>query len=129
VPLATAAGKAFDSSDLHVLVHEVRADPNTHQRQIELTVRVTRSGGLPASDEESVSDLGSRLDPHQQNIEIIDTRGHVVPWFQTSIDMEASRITLTMSGLAGTEPKELRYYRLSETAVNVPFSFSDVPMP
>ena len=129
VPLATAAGKAFDSSDLHVLVHEVRADPNTHQRQIELTVRVTRSGGLPASDEESVSDLGSRFDPHQQNIEIIDARGHVVPWFQTSIDMESSRITLTMSGLAGTEPKELRYYRLSETAVNVPFSFSDVPMP
>jgi len=129
VPLATAAGKAFGSSDLHVLVHEVRADPNTHQQQIELTVRVTRSGGLPASDEESVSDLGSRFDPHQQNIEIIDTRGHVVPWFQTSIDMESSRITLTMSGRAGTEPKELRYYRLSETAVNVPFSFSDVPMP
>jgi hypothetical protein len=34
-----------------------------------------------------------------------------------------------MSGPAGTEPKELRCYRLSETAVNVPFSFSDVPMP
>jgi len=129
VPLATAAGKAFGSSDLHVLVHEVRADPNTHQRQIELTVRVTRSGGLPAADEESVSDLGSRFDPHQQNIEIIDTHGHVVPWFQTSIDMESSRITLSLAGPASAEPKELRYYRLSESAVNVPFSFSDVPMP
>ncbi len=129
VPLATATGKAFDNSDLHVLVHEVRFDPNTHERQIELTVRATRSGGLPAADDESVADLGSRFDPHQQNIEIIDTRGHVVAWFQTSIDMESSRITLSMAGPASAEPKELRYYRLSETAVNVPFSFSDVPMP
>jgi len=129
VPLATATGKAFDSSDLHVLVHEVRFDPNTHQRQIELTVRVTRSGGLPAADDESVADLGSRFDPHLQNIEIIDTGGHVVPWFQTSIDMESSRITLSLAGPASAEPKELRYYRLSESAVNVPFSFSDVPMP
>ena len=84
VPLATAAGKAFGSSDLHVLVHEVRANPNTHQRHLELTVRVTRSGGLPASDGEATPGLGSRFDPHQQNIEIIDTRGHVVPWFQTT---------------------------------------------
>jgi len=129
VPLATATGKAFDSSDLHVLVHEVRFDPNTHQRQIELTVRATRSGGLPAADEESAADLGSRFDPHQQNIEIIDTGGHVVPWVQTSIDMESSRITLSMAGPASAEPKELRYYRLSESTVNVPFSFSDVPMP
>ncbi len=129
VTLAAATGKAFDSSDLHVQVHEVRFDPNTQQRQIELTVRATRSGGLPAADEESVTDLGSRFDPHQQNIEILDTRGHVVPWFQTSVDMESSRITLSMAGPASAEPKELRYYRLSESTVNVPFSFSDVPMP
>ncbi len=129
VPLATATGKAFDSSDLHVLVHEVRFDPNTQQRQIELTVRATRSGGLPAADDESAADLGSRFDPHQQNIEIIDTRGHVVPWFQTSIDMESSRITLSMAAPASAEPKELRYYRLSESTVNVPFTFSDVPRP
>jgi hypothetical protein len=129
VPLAAAAGKSFASGDLHVLVHELRADPNTHQRQIELTVRVARSESLPASDDASVSDLDSRLDPHQQSIEVIDTRGQVLPWFQTSMDMESSRITLTMSGRAGVEPRELRYYRLIETDVNVPFSFTDVPMP
>ena len=43
--------------------------------------------------------------------------------------MESSRITLTMAGLAGAEPKELRYYRLTGTTVNVPFTFTDVPMP
>ena len=129
VLLATAAGKAFDSSDLHVQVHEVRADPNTHQWQIELTVRATRSGGLPVSEAEPVADLGSRFDPHQQNIEIIDAGGRVIPWIQTSRDMESSRITLTISGPPGGAPKELRCYRLSETEVNVPFSFSDVPMP
>ncbi len=129
VPLATAAGKAFDSGDLHVLIHEVRLDPNTHQRQIELTLREARSGGLPSADAESVVDVFSRFDPHQQNIEIIDTQGNVVPWFQTLTDMESARVTLTLAPPALSEPKELRYYRLSETAVNVPFSFSDVPMP
>ena len=129
VPLSTATGKAFDSTDLHISVHEVRFDPNTRQRQIELTVRESRSGVLPAADDEPVAELGSRIDPHQQNIEIVDARGHIVPWIQTSVDMESSRITLSMAGPASTEPKELRYYRLSECAVNVPFTFSEVPMP
>ena len=129
VPLASSAGKTFDSRDLHIVVHELRLDPNTHQRQLDLTVHETGSEGIPSADTGAFADLGSRLDPHQQNIEIIDARDQIVPWIQTNTDLESSRITLTMAGAGVTDLKELRYYRLSETAVNVPFSFADVPMP
>ncbi len=129
VPLAASTGKTAENGDLHLQVHEIRFDPNTHQRQIDLTIRESRSGGIPTADEEPVVDLGARFDPHQQNIEILDAHGQLVPWFQTTTDLESSRITLSLPGSVRTEPKELRYYRLSETSINVPFSFSNVPMP
>jgi hypothetical protein len=129
VPLAAAGGRVFESNGQQLSVHEVRDDPDNRQRQIELTIRTSRTGRTAASDEDTVPDLGSRFEPHLQHIEIIDTQGHVIPWFETSSDMEASRVTLTMAGSAGVEPKEMRYYHLTETVVNVPFSFSEVPMP
>ena len=129
IPLANAAGKSFDKGDLHVTVHEVRSDPNNRQRQIELTVRESRAEAIPAGDEAMAPNFGNRMDPRQQNLELLDARGQILPWFQTSIDLESSRITLTMAGLAGAEPKELRYYRLTGTTVSVPFTFTDVPMP
>jgi hypothetical protein len=130
VPLAGATGKAFDQGDLHLTIHEVRSDPNSRQQQIELSVRAGRSDGSPPTDETPVQDLNVRSDPHQQNIEIVDARDHVRSWFQTSLDIESSRITLTLAASpAAAELKELRYYRLTETVVDVPFSFADVPMP
>jgi hypothetical protein len=130
VPLAGASGKSFAKGDLHLVVHEIRLDPAVHQRQIELSVRTAQTGSLPESDEGVGQDLESRSDPHEQNIEIIDARGRPVSWFQTSVDVESSRITLTIAAAPGTpEPKELRYYRLSEAVLDLPFGFSDVPMP
>jgi hypothetical protein len=84
---------------------------------------------LIGEDDPLSRDLGARFDPRQQNIEVIDARGQVLPWFQTGLDMESSRLTLTLAGPAAAEPRELRYYRLVETTLDVPFSFSDVPMP
>ena len=52
-----------------------------------------------------------------------------MPLLQTNVDFQTSRITLTTAGLAGAEAKELRYYRLTETSVNVPFTFTDILMP
>jgi hypothetical protein len=129
VPLASSAGKSFGKGDIQLAIHEVRSDANHRQRQIELSIHEDRSDGLPVTDDTLTQPFGQRVDPHQQNIEIIDTRGQALPWFQTSLDPQSSRITLTLAGLAGAEPKELRYYRLTETSVDVPFSFTDVLMP
>jgi hypothetical protein len=130
VPLAGAAGKTFQQGDLQLTVHQVRSDPDDRRRQIELSVRLGRHESSPPAEELSAQDPSSRLDPTQHNIEIVDSQDHVLSWFQTSVDAESSRITLTMTGPSrAAEPKELRYYRLSEAMVSVPFCFRDVPMP
>jgi hypothetical protein len=129
VPLSSASGKSFDQGDLHVTVHEVRADPNTRQRQIELSIRHSQPEGETSPDDVSGPEAGSRFDSRQQRLEVLDSRGQVLPWYQTSIDMESSRMTLTIPGPPGSEPKELRYYRVTETTVNIPFTFTDLPMP
>jgi hypothetical protein len=130
VSLASAVGKTFHKGDLHLTVHEVRSDPNVRQRQIDLSVRVGRLETTPTVDDLSVPDPNSRPDPHRQNIEVIDAQDHVLSWFQTTMDVESSRITLTMTNSPGAaEPKELRYYTLTESTLTVPFSFSDLPMP
>jgi hypothetical protein len=128
VPLAVAAGKSFDKGDIHLAVHEVRADPNTQQRQIELSIGV-RESSLPASENHSGADPAPRQDPHQQSIQVLDSHGQVLPWIQTSTDMESARITVTMAGKPGAEPSELRYYHMTETSLDVPFAFRDIPMP
>ena len=87
IPLASATGKSFDKGDLHVVVHEVHSDPNNRQRQIELTVRESRAEALPAGDEAFAPNFGTRLDPYQQNLGVVDARGQAFPWFQTSVDM------------------------------------------
>lgn len=129
VPLADAAGKSFEKGELHLAIHELRNDANQRQRQIELSVQEGPGEGIPGSDNTLSSIPGQRIDGHQQNIEILDARGQALPWFQTSVDLQSSRLTLTVAGLAGAEPKELRYYRLTEATVEVPFTFTDILMP
>ena len=63
-------------------------------------------------------------------IEIVDTRGQLIPWFQSGIEPETSQITLMLTNLPqSTAPKELRYYTLTRANVTVPFEFTDIPMP
>jgi hypothetical protein len=69
------------------------------------------------------------MDQNEQNLEVLDAHGQVLPWDQTNVDVESSRITMTIASRAGAEPSEIRYYRITETTLNVPFAFTDVPMP
>ncbi len=130
VPLSGAGGKTFVQGDVRLTIHDVRIGANSRGRQIDLSVREGRSDSAPATDDFSLHDPTSRLESHQQSIEILDSQNRPLPWFQTGLEMESSRLTLTMaSSAAAAEPKELRYYQLTETLVNVPFAFADVPMP
>ncbi len=61
---------------------------------------------------------------------MIDTGGHMVPWFQSGADVENSRFTLTVTNQAQPpQLKELRYYTLTRATVKIPFEFVDIPMP
>jgi hypothetical protein len=130
VTLAGAGGKTFVQEGIRLTIHDVRIGANSRGRQIDLSVRDERTDGAPATDDSPLHNPSSRLDSHQQNIEILDAQNRPLSWLQTDVEMESSRLTLSLtSSAAAGEPKELRYYRLTETVVNVPFAFADVPMP
>ena len=131
VPLAAGpAGKTFVQGDVQLTIHDVRIGASSRGRQIDLSVREGGTAAVPATDDSSLHDPSSRLESHQLSIEILDAQNRPLTWFQTGLEMESSRLTLTMaSPAAAAEPRELRYYRLTETMVDVPFAFADVPMP
>ncbi len=78
---------------------------------IELLLRAgNREAGLEDGEllesNQPFSQLGQ-----QQQFEIIDSRGEIIPWVQPDFDSETSRLTLTVTSLPqNTQPKVLRYY-------------------
>ena len=61
---------------------------------------------------------------------MVDANGLFVPWFSSSADIENARVTLTVtSPLQSGPPKELRYFAVTHTDTDIPFEFSDIPMP
>jgi hypothetical protein len=131
VPLAGAAGKTFQNSELQLTVHDIRTMPNTPNTLIELSLKANdRHAPAEVAEVERFTAGLQRFDPHHLQIEVIDARGQSIPWFQSVVDAETARVTLTVTNLpqAG-QPKELRYYGLTRAAVNIPFEFTDIPMP
>ena len=115
VPLANAAGKTFENPDLQVTVHEIRALPTTQNTLLDLTVTANeQAGSLSRGEAQAYDSALERIDRHRLQIEVLDTRGQSIPWFQSAISHETSRFTLTLTHLPQTtEPKELRDYALT----------------
>jgi hypothetical protein len=131
VPLDNATGKTFENPDLQLTVHEVRALPTSHNTQVELTVRANdRDASLSHGELEEFSSVFQRANSQHLQIEVLDTRGQLIQWYQSRVEPENSHVTLTLNNQAQTtQPKELRYYTLTRSDVNIPFEFSDIPMP
>jgi hypothetical protein len=130
VPLNQAVGKRFANPDVELTVHNLRPMPNGPQMLLELTVKGNdRAGAQENADADAFGDV-YRVETHRLQLEIIDSRGLLVPWFPSGLDSDTSRLTLTLTNLpAGGSIKELRYYTLTRASVNLPFEFSDIPMP
>lgn len=132
VPLdARGIGRRFANPDVAITLHAVRTTSNAvPQTQIELSIRPNdRPGAADPADSDPFGDV-YRPDLHRQQLEIADVRGRLVSWFPSGVDSEAARITLTLpTASSAGSLKELRYYTLTRTTVNLPFAFSDIPMP
>jgi hypothetical protein len=130
VPLNEAVGKRFANPDVELTVHSLRPSSNASQMLLELTVKGNDRAGSPEqADTDAFGDV-YRVETHRLQLEIIDSRGLLVPWFPSGLDADTSRLTLTLTNLpAGGTIKELRYYTLTRASVNVPFEFRDIPMP
>jgi hypothetical protein len=134
VPLAGSVGKSFHNEEVNVVVRDIRVNPDSHQTNIDLTIQpspavagfadiaVPRGAPLPVH-------RIHRPETHQQQIEIIDAQGRNIPWYHSSFDAEGSRFTLTLTPHDQVTPAELHYYGLAKASIEVPFTFSDVPMP
>jgi hypothetical protein len=128
VPLSGAAGKTFESRDLQLTVHVIRPVANSRNTQVELSIRPFGTDSPAVDEMEGFNTVFRRPDHTQLQIEVIDTRGVMIPWFQSGPDADNSRITLTLTRPIA-ELKELRYFTLTRSSVSVPFEFSDIPIP
>jgi hypothetical protein len=133
VKLAGSAGQTFRNDDLALTVHDLRPVGDTRQTSIDVSVRPLggSSGGL-GSGIGQPDFVAQRPDSFQQQIEVMDTLGRPMPWYQTSFDPEASRMTLTATpqGLdQNVVPVEIRFYAMARSTTEVEFEFSDLPLP
>ena len=121
VPLLKSAGKTFENSDTQVTVHDVRSLPELRQTLVELSIRANGPEAASSGDSEGYSTLFPRTAHHQLQIEVIDSSDRLIPWFQSIAEAENSHVTLTLtSSLQSASPKELRYYSVARTEVDIP---------
>jgi hypothetical protein len=132
IKLDGATGKTFRNDDVAVTISELRALPNTRQTVIELSVR-SLTGGPPSATAGGQPEFAvQRPESILQTIEVTDSRGRSLPWYQTNFDLEAGRITLTVTPQAlegNTAPAEVRFYGLSRATAEVEFEFKELPLP
>jgi hypothetical protein len=132
VPIAGAAGKSFENRETAVVIHAIRKSQNQIQTTIDMTIRSV-GDAVPifqADPDVSADSFQPQPDAPQQQIEVVDHQGRVLPWYQTSHQPELSRIAMTLNQFGpGSEPKEIRFYSLTKAITNVAFEFRDIPMP
>ncbi len=132
VPLAGASGKSFRNDQISLTIQEMRANPNSNQTLVDLVVRPQGGTGVAT---EALGARGRefsipRQDLRMQQIEVLDAKGHTIPWYPTSFDAEGAKMTLTVTAPdAMAVPAELRYYSLARAATEVTFEFNDVILP
>jgi hypothetical protein len=131
VPLHSAVGKTFENQEHRLTVHGMRQSPNNHNPMLELSIRANDTDSTAdRAEPDGFSDGLQRADPQHLQIEVVDTRGQLIPSFQSGAEAETGRFTLTLTMLPQTsQPKELHYYTLTRASVKVPFEFTDIPMP
>jgi hypothetical protein len=131
VPLQGAAGKSFRNDDVSLTIFDIRINPANNQTSVDLVVRTgaNTSPAFSPAGENGPEFMIQRPDMHQQQIEVVDSQGRVIPWYHSSFDAEGARMTLTLTPQDQAAPAELHYYGLARAGTEVSFEFSDVPMP
>jgi hypothetical protein len=129
-PLEGASGGIFQNEAVTLTVHEIRKHANSLQTNIEITLRVRPTSTGSRGVLEGGSQAPLLPGAQSQQIEVLDAQGRLIPWFQTSLDAEGERLTLTLTPASpDSPPASLRVYSLVVSTADVPFEFRDVPLP
>ncbi len=131
VPLNGALGKTFRNDQVSLTIQKIHPNPNANQMMIDLGIRPQAGMGAATHAGARGGDFSlRRQELHQQQIEVLDAKGQIIPCFPTSIDTEGARVVLTVAPQDEVAvPTELRYYSLARAATEVNFEFADVMMP
>jgi hypothetical protein len=131
ISLADAVGKSYQNRDATITVRAFRPAQNAQPSAIELSIRPEGPGNSPIDTGEG-EPLAYRPDSPQQQVEVLDAQGRVLPWFQsgTFYNGEETRLlmTLTNRGVPSI-PAKIRYYGIIRAATEIPFEFRNVPLP
>ena len=98
VPLAGASGKSFRNDQVHPHHPGAPAQPERQPDDASIWWSGLRRGGGGRPPGAGGAEFSlPRHDMHQQQIEVLDAKGQVIPWYPTSFDAEGSRMTLTIA--------------------------------
>lgn len=129
IPLASAKGKTFRTSEVFLTVHETRPEPNSEAVLVDLSIRPveTATDGLLGQEVFQFRVPGNP----QSQLEVADAQGKVLgQWHMTSQMQgpDGTRMTLRLMPGDGV-PDQLRYYDLARAVTEAEFEFTNVGMP
>lgn len=138
VDLKDAAGKAFSAGTTRIAVHEIKAESG-REPTIDFTLETGRAG--EGQTIEVYAAQGDRLavdrpvDLMELRLEVVDGRGESLFWqyARSPSEQTQGRMTIVVHDRNGKrerpEALRLRYWGLVGAAIDLPFSFDDVPTP
>jgi hypothetical protein len=131
VPIAESVGKSFHNDEADVTLLDYRPAQKNMPAALQLSLKHLNQA-IPPVDAGIGEPLGYRVDPAQQQIEILDSQGRPLSWFPSSTfyNGDESRLTLTLGarGSAGA-PSTLRYHSTIRVSSEIAFEFRDIPIP
>jgi hypothetical protein len=134
VPLADAAGKTFSGENVKIRFAETKPEPTSPPTVaffITLPARppAAMAGEPPPDNFPEARDV----DSFENHLDVLDAEGRPLYWTVRALnpgDDGELQVTLEFSLRNGKAvPSELRYYGLTQAAVEVPFKFTKIPMP
>lgn len=141
-PIENAAGKSFSVGDYTFIIQGIKVDPATRSTTLDLTVlplgvvpEPFARGGRGRGGRGGLQNDMKSLDPTRlcEPFEVVDAEGNALKrWVQTGRNNFGGGTRLTMyleAGRGETGPAEIRYDDYVRTTTEVPFEFTDVPMP
>ncbi len=131
VPLDAPAGRVHRNGDTELVVHEVRAARGDQPSAIELSIIAPGDPSATPADDQVKADPAKAGNLPQQ-LEILDARGEILPWFPatTAYAGNETRSTLILSSQSPTGvPATIRYHGIIRGTTEVAFEFRDIPMP
>ncbi len=138
LPLADAKGQTVAKDGVRLTVHEAKVKPGHFDGEIELTLEIDDDGETLKIQGPGVAPLDIRrpIDLLQRQLEILDEADRALEWSFLRPPKQGIRGRMRLS----VRPREsgervefsklrVRVFAIVGAAIEVPFSFADVPMP